>query len=101
MRIFASAVAVSAVLLGSTGCIVESPVSSYSIQNDTDGPITFRQTGDLKYPEVVEVPAHQKVEVSRTMPRGGCSRAWEIVDPNGKRLGTIDKICDGDQVRYP
>lgn len=87
--------------LFTTGCIVESPPSRYWIENNSDSAIVLQQTGDLRYPDVIEVAAHQKVEVTRTMTRGGCRVDWEIVDEAGRQLRAIDKICEGDTIVFP
>ncbi len=100
MHKFLASLTISLLALATTGCIVEAAPSRFQVVNDSGTTIALRQTG-LKYPEAIEVEAHSKIEVTRRTAKDGCLVGWEIIDPKGKRLRSIDKICDGDTIVYP
>jgi hypothetical protein len=96
-----ASVAIGLITLSTAGCIVEGPSSRYWIENNSDITIVVRQPTKAGYLSVSEVNGHQKVEVTHMMAKGGCLVGLEIIDPKGKRLRSIDKICDGDTIVSP
>ncbi|HEY3409727.1 MAG TPA: hypothetical protein VGK53_16285 [Propionicimonas sp.] len=100
MRRLLAALTLSLLALAVTGCIIESEPSRFRVVNDSSIEIVLRQTVP-KYPVIITVKAHDSTEIRKIMSRRGCLVGWEIVDPKGVRLRTVDKVCDGDTVVYP
>jgi hypothetical protein len=95
-------VVAGALLLTSLAGCLETAPATITIQNDSDQTIVLQNISDSGAKTLGSTILPRTTQTSSGSPaKGLCYDRWEIVDAAGRVLRTVDKVCEGDTIKYP